>query len=67
MPGTHHHEVNLKGVLVQLTDEQHHVRIVCDIGIPLNILLPKEEFREKILHVGEEVDVNFSTEAIRIL
>ncbi|MFC1825222.1 ABC transporter ATP-binding protein [Thermodesulfobacteriota bacterium] len=67
MPATHYHGVGLKGILVQLTDEKHHVRIVCDIGIPLNILLPKEELSEKILHVGEEVDVLFSTEAIRIL
>ncbi|MFH1487371.1 MAG: ATP-binding cassette domain-containing protein [Pseudomonadota bacterium] len=56
----------LKGKLTQLTAENAHIRAVVDIGIPLNILLPGEEVRDKGLFVGEEVTVFCPREAIQV-
>ena len=46
-----------KGRLIQLTDEQNLVRAIVDIGIPLNILLPKDELKGKPLYIGGVVVV----------
>jgi tungstate transport system ATP-binding protein len=56
----------LKGKLVQLTDEQTLVRAAVDVGIPLNILLPKEAFKEQSLTIGDEVTVLIPQEAITV-
>ncbi len=55
-----------KGRLIQLTAEHDQVRAVADIGIPLNILLPKKELRKKRLFVGDEVIIFCPVEAIQI-
>jgi tungstate transport system ATP-binding protein len=65
--GRHDSDINvLKGKLVQLTDEQTLVRAAVDVGIPLNILLPKEVFKEQSLTVGDEVTVLIPGEAITV-
>jgi tungstate transport system ATP-binding protein len=56
----------LKGKLVQLTDEQTLVRAAVDVGIPLNVLLPKEAFKEQSLTIGDEVTVLIPREAITV-
>jgi len=55
-----------KGKLIQLTDEQDHVRAVAHIGIPLNVLLPKDSLRDRPLFIGGEVRVLCPMESIRI-
>ena len=65
--GRHDSEMNiLKGKLVQLTDEQTLVRAAVDVGVPLNVLLPKEAFKEQSLTVGDEVTVVIPREAITV-
>lgn len=56
----------LKGRLVQLTDEQTLVRAAVDVGIPLNVLLPKDAFREHALTVGDEVTLQIPQDAITV-
>ena len=61
-------EMNMfKGRLIQLTDEIELVRAIADIGIPLNILLPKDEVRKKPLFIGDEVDIFCPIEGIQII
>jgi len=61
-------QINIfKGRLIQLTDEHDLVRAMADIGIPLNILLPKDDVREKPLFVGDEVEIFCPIECIRII
>jgi tungstate transport system ATP-binding protein len=55
-----------KGRLVQLTDEQDQVRALVDVGIPLNVLIPKGAFRGLHLEVGEEVHVICPAEGIDV-
>lgn len=62
-----HSEKNInKGRLIQLTVEHDQVRAVADIGILLNILLPKKELQEKCLYVGDEVMIFCPMESIWI-
>jgi len=44
-----------KGTLIQLADEQTRVRALVDMGIPMSVLIPKEEFKSLNLDLGEEV------------
>jgi len=63
-----HTEKNIhKGRLIQLTDEQDLVRAVVDIGIPLNILLPKHELKDRPVYIGDEVGVFCPVDGFRIL
>jgi len=63
----HGSDINsLKGKLVQLTDEQSLVRAAVDVGITLNVLLPKEAFKEQSLNIGDEVTVLIPREAITV-
>jgi tungstate transport system ATP-binding protein len=65
--GDHEADINiLKGKLVQLTDEQSFVRAAVDVGIPLNVLLPKESFKAQAFAIGEEVTLRIPREAITV-
>jgi len=55
-----------KGRIVQLTDEADFIRSICDIGIPLNILLPKEELKDTRFFIGGEVEIYCPEEDIRV-
>ncbi len=55
-----------QGRLVQLTDEHDYVRAIVDIGIPLNVLLPRNEVRDRSLYVGNEVGIFCPLEAIQV-
>jgi len=46
---------SFKGTLIQLADEQTRVRALVDMGIPMSVLIPKEEFKSLNLDLGEEV------------
>ena len=63
-----HTEKNIhKGRLIQVTDEQDLVRAVVDIGIPLNILLPKNELKDRPVYIGDKVGVFCPVDGFRIL
>jgi tungstate transport system ATP-binding protein len=55
-----------RGRLLQLTDEPDHLRAVVDIGIPLNILLPKNRLMAEPVNVGNEVWIFCPVEAIQV-
>ena len=55
-----------KGKLLQLTDENGHIRAIADIGIPLSVILPKPVLRDKPLYIGEEVILHCPPDAIQI-
>ena len=55
-----------KGKVMQLTDEGEQVRAVAEIGIPLNILLPKTVLKESPVHIGDHVSIYCPLEAVQI-
>ncbi|MEE9611778.1 MAG: ATP-binding cassette domain-containing protein [Desulfatiglandales bacterium] len=61
-PGSNH----FSGRLMQLSDEHDYIRAVVDMGIPLNILLPRDVVRDRSLYVGDEVGVFCPPEAIQV-
>ena len=54
------------GKLLQLTDEDGHIRAIADIGIPLSILVPKSDLKDKPLYIGEEITLHCPPDAIQI-
>lgn len=56
----------LKGKLIQLTDEKDKVRGLVDVGIPLSILISKENSDSLRLKIGEEVSLSCPMEGIEI-
>ena len=63
---THPKKNCFRGRLLQLTYERDHLRAVVDIGIPLNILLPKDRFMGEPLNVGNEVWIFCPVEGIQV-
>ena len=61
-----HGENIFTGRLIQLTYEHGHIRVVVDIGIPLNILLPMDQPRNEFLIIGDEVGIFCPQDGIRI-
>jgi hypothetical protein len=55
------------GKLIQLTDESNRVRALVDVGIPLSVLIPKEQFKNMCLSPGEAVCLTCPTESIKII
>jgi len=55
-----------KGRLTQLTDEQDKVRATVDMGIPVNLIMLKDEMRDKSLYIGDEVDIFCPVDSIRV-
>lgn len=55
------------GRLIQLTDEQNRIRALVDVGIPLSVLIPKEQFENMSLGPGESVCLTCPTESIKII
>ncbi|UCG11572.1 MAG: ATP-binding cassette domain-containing protein [Deltaproteobacteria bacterium] len=54
------------GRMVQLTDEQDRVRALVDVGIPLSVLIPKDQFKSLCLGPGEPVCLTCPPESIEI-
>ncbi|MFH1479714.1 MAG: ATP-binding cassette domain-containing protein [Pseudomonadota bacterium] len=55
------------GRLMLLSDEYGQVRATIDVGVPVNLLLPKEELKRTPLYLGEEIRIAIPKEAIRIV
>jgi len=60
-------DTSLQGRLVQLADEGARVRALVDVGIPLTVLLPTQEFKALSPAVGEVVWVTVPPEAIELI
>ncbi len=56
-----------EGRLVQLTEEEGRVRAVVDVGIPLNVLLSKEEYRVISPGLGEIIRVTCPPDSIEFI
>jgi tungstate transport system ATP-binding protein len=61
-----HERKTPKGKIVQLTDQDSHVRVAVDLGFTLHILMPKEQFISASLGLGEEVAISFAGDAIQV-
>ena len=58
-------EINTyKGRLLQLTHEKNCVRALVDVGIPLSVLIPHEDFATMPLQLGEDVWLTCPPESI---
>jgi tungstate transport system ATP-binding protein len=55
------------GTLVQLTDEGTRVRARVNVGVPLSVLIPKEEFSLVRPGLGETISVTVPPEAIEFI
>jgi tungstate transport system ATP-binding protein len=55
------------GRLIQLTDEQSRIRALVDVGIPLSVLIPKEQFKNMCLSPGEAVCLTCPIESIKLI
>lgn len=55
-----------QGKLLQLTDENTHVRAIIDIGIPLSILLSRPALKETAISIGEQVTIHCPRDAVQI-
>lgn len=56
-----------RGRLIQLTDEKIRVRAFVDVGIPLSVLVSKEDIKEMNLVIGEDVWVTLFPDSIEIV
>lgn len=55
------------GRLIQMSDEREYVRAVVDIGLPLNLLLSKQQAADLQHRVGDQCRIYCPREGIRIL
>jgi tungstate transport system ATP-binding protein len=58
---------SFKGRLVQLTDEKNKVRALVDVGLPLCVLLSKEDLLAMSLGVGSDIWLTCPPESIEII
>ncbi len=56
-----------KGRLLQVADEKDKVRILVDVGIPMSVLVPKENFSGLGISMGEELWVMIPPESIGMI
>jgi tungstate transport system ATP-binding protein len=59
--------LQLAGRIVQAGEEAGMVRIVVDAGVPITVILPKDEYRDLRPMVGDRVFVDLPPEAIQVL
>ncbi|MEW5724898.1 MAG: ABC transporter ATP-binding protein [Thermodesulfobacteriota bacterium] len=57
----------LTGRLIQVTDEGDRVRLLVNVGLPLSLLMEKEEYRRHPLPAGEEVTLACPSRAVEVL
>ena len=55
------------GRIIQLTDEGDDVRALVDIGIPISVLLGKEEYKQSKILTGEKVALVCPPESIEVI
>ena len=57
----------LVGRVIQLTDEGGDVRALVDIGIPISVLICKEEYKQSPVLTGERATVDCPPESIEVM
>jgi tungstate transport system ATP-binding protein len=57
---------NIRGRVIQLTDEKGYIRALIDIGVPLTIITPWEIIRDVLPGIGETVWLVFDPERIEV-
>jgi hypothetical protein len=60
-------ENSFKGRLVQLTDEKSKVRLLVDVGLPLCVLISKEDLLAMSLGVGSSIWLACPPDSIEIM
>jgi len=58
---------SFKGRLIQLTDERHKVRALVDVGLPLSVLILKEDFAAMSLGMGSNIWLTCPPDSIEII
>ncbi len=58
---------SIRGRLVQLSDEKSKVRALVDVGLPLCVLISKEDFTAMSLDMGSTIWITCPPESIRII
>jgi len=58
---------SFKGRLVQLTDEKNKVRALVDVGLPLCVLISKEDFAAMSLGMGSSIWLTCPPDSIEII
>lgn len=58
---------SFKGRLVQLTDEKNKVRALVDVGLPLSVLISKEDFAAMSLGMGSSIWLTCPPDSIEII
>ncbi|MBN1104270.1 MAG: ATP-binding cassette domain-containing protein [Deltaproteobacteria bacterium] len=60
-------ENRLRGNIVRLADEGSQILLSVDVGVLLNILLPKTDAAERPLSLGQKVELYCPPEAVQVL
>ena len=60
-------ENNYEGRLLQITDEKEKIRFLVDVGMPLSVLVQKEDFSDLGFGIGEALWVSIPAEAIGVI
>ena len=55
-----------EGKLIQLADERKQVRATVDIGLPINVIISKQEAREGSFTIGDQVKLSIPADSVRI-
>jgi len=58
---------SFKGRLLQLTDEKNKVRLLVDAGLPLSVLLSKQDFAAMSLDMGSSIWLTCPPDSIEII
>ena len=59
-------ENTFQGKIVQLTDQDSHIRALIDAGIPLSVVTPKDVFKSLGVRIGENVCLTCPVESVAI-
>lgn len=53
------------GRIIQLSEEKEKIRILIDIGIPINMLIDKSDYHSHPFHIGKTVCICFDSKEIK--
>jgi tungstate transport system ATP-binding protein len=57
----------LQGKVVALSQENEHIRVLADLGIALNLLLPIDRYQRRPLTIGADITVGIPSEAVQLV
>lgn len=53
--------------VIQITDEGSMIRVLIDIGVPLNLQLPKKVYTESPFLVGADIMIRYAEDAVEVI